>query len=225
MNWKWLVCPSIFFPSATLFVVFVYYAVEQGGVSWETRALILGAALSACGMCFALFMDAVLGLEERPIQESGNRRRRHGRRNHHPENDLERAMLNSLDYHENNNDAHDHNNDSPYVVHLVQPRDPRVDTVMLRAAAVDCPKEVECAICLDVWTDPIQLIPCGHVYCKKCVSKLDKCPQCRTDIRSHKFPQSRIRREAGDVLVECPACGWQGTKRQAEDHKKHCVAG
>lgn len=41
-----------------------------------------------------------------------------------------------------------------------------------------------CAICLDVFLDPVN-IECGHVFCKKCIEKLDKCPECRKEINNH----------------------------------------
>ncbi|OAF69222.1 hypothetical protein A3Q56_03044 [Intoshia linei] len=42
-----------------------------------------------------------------------------------------------------------------------------------------------CAICRDVFMDPIR-IPCGHTYCQKCLSLWMKsksnCPECRANI-------------------------------------------
>lgn len=46
-------------------------------------------------------------------------------------------------------------------------------------------KELECPICLEIFSLPIVLI-CGHTFCKKCIEnqKLhsNKCPTCRNHI-------------------------------------------
>lgn len=39
-------------------------------------------------------------------------------------------------------------------------------------------EQFKCAICLDLFLDPVN-IECGHVFCKKCIQEVTKCPECR----------------------------------------------
>lgn len=36
-----------------------------------------------------------------------------------------------------------------------------------------------CFTCMDVFTDPVTCIPCGHSYCLKCIESAGKCVQCK----------------------------------------------
>ncbi|KAM9316314.1 E3 ubiquitin/ISG15 ligase TRIM25-like [Gastrophryne carolinensis] len=55
--------------------------------------------------------------------------------------------------------------------------------------STDLRKELECAVCLNIYTDPVTLI-CGHSFCRVCINRvLDRqdasgsyyCPQCRQE--------------------------------------------
>lgn len=35
-----------------------------------------------------------------------------------------------------------------------------------------------CYSCMKMFSDPHVLAPCGHAFCKSCVSSTDACPQC-----------------------------------------------
>ncbi|XP_073468097.1 E3 ubiquitin/ISG15 ligase TRIM25-like isoform X1 [Aquarana catesbeiana] len=58
-------------------------------------------------------------------------------------------------------------------------------------ASVDLRKELECSICLNIYTDPITL-KCGHNFCRNCIDRvLDiqersegySCPECREEFQ------------------------------------------
>ena len=53
------------------------------------------------------------------------------------------------------------------------------------------PSHLECEICLDVLSDPVQTSCCGQSYCKECISKLRKqaCPHCRGNLEV--FPDKK----------------------------------
>jgi hypothetical protein len=40
-------------------------------------------------------------------------------------------------------------------------------------------REFTCAVCLFFVTEPVVQLPCGHVYCKECLTPCSLCPQCR----------------------------------------------
>jgi hypothetical protein len=48
--------------------------------------------------------------------------------------------------------------------------------------------EHECAICLQLMHQPVQLAPCGHTFCGGCMSefleKKKECPMCQSKITS-----------------------------------------
>nr|NP_001093362.1 uncharacterized protein LOC100101308 [Xenopus laevis]AAI42581.1 LOC100101308 protein [Xenopus laevis] len=64
--------------------------------------------------------------------------------------------------------------------------------------AADLRDELNCSICLNIYTDPVTL-PCGHNYCRGCIgSLLDtqersgaySCPECRADFQERPALQS-----------------------------------
>ena len=59
------------------------------------------------------------------------------------------------------------------------------------ANAEEC-KDIECAVCLEPWDRPVELQPCGHVFCGGCAERLDKCPDCRGRIQGKKMPNRTL---------------------------------
>ena len=49
---------------------------------------------------------------------------------------------------------------------------------------------MNCNICFEKFNTtthlPLTILPCTHVYCKRCISRLQICPTCRVQISSHK---------------------------------------
>ncbi|KAM9296776.1 E3 ubiquitin/ISG15 ligase TRIM25-like [Gastrophryne carolinensis] len=67
-------------------------------------------------------------------------------------------------------------------------------------ASADLRDELNCSICLEVYTDPVTL-RCGHNFCRACINRsLDKernqggytCPQCRTTFRKRPWFQKNV---------------------------------
>ncbi len=62
---------------------------------------------------------------------------------------------------------------------------PRIrDCIVERRVAARSAEVVEaaqCPVCLHAPRDTF-LMPCGHIICRSCSSRLDRCPICRTDI-------------------------------------------
>ncbi|ORC87873.1 EF hand [Trypanosoma theileri] len=79
----------------------------------------------------------------------------------------------------------------------------------------------ECGICLCQWKDALELIPCRHIYCKKCVETLHECPECCTAIERTRAPNAALLELQKCIKGKCSACGWMGTYREfVEIHLK-----
>ena len=117
----------------------------------------------------------------------------------------------------------------------------RVDIV--EKSVEDLEKEITCAICHDLYTEP-KILPCLHYYCKQCIHRLtlrtglDKpfsCPECRKDttlpqgnvdelptaffVSRMKSVHSKLERAQGKVEAKCEMCS--GDK--AEGFCKQCA--
>lgn len=82
----------------------------------------------------------------------------------------------------------------------------------------DFSDELECPLCLDSWKDPVENVPCGHIYCKECGKGLSECPVCRKKIESTRAPHRTLVNMALQVTVKCVRCGWTGTREQGMNH-------
>eukprot|EP00796_Vickermania_ingenoplastis_P011303 gene11303-7835_t len=87
-------------------------------------------------------------------------------------------------------------------------------------SAIDADPSLECQICFDTWRHPVQLDPCGHIFCAKCVtSSCSKCPSCREPIVKKREPPMEVLVAVENVRVLCGGCGWKGTRKAAEHHR------
>ncbi len=67
-------------------------------------------------------------------------------------------------------------------------------------------KEIQCSICLDVFTDPVST-PCGHNFCKTCLNKCwdnsqtCSCPYCKEKFK--KRPDLKINITLRELVGHC----------------------
>ncbi|XP_028393157.1 TNF receptor-associated factor 2-like isoform X2 [Dendronephthya gigantea] len=88
----------------------------------------------------------------------------------------------------------------------------------------------ECAICLEVLKDPVQIRDCGHQFCELCIEdilKVDpRCPTCRIDISGVKiFEDQAAKRMINQLDVNCcnEGCSWVGCLTSLlQDHQNAC---
>ncbi|XP_028393216.1 TNF receptor-associated factor 3-like, partial [Dendronephthya gigantea] len=88
----------------------------------------------------------------------------------------------------------------------------------------------ECAICLEVLKDPVQIRDCGHQFCELCIEDILKndprCPTCRIDISGAKiFEDQAARRVIKQLDVNCcnEGCSWVGCLGSLlQDHQNSC---
>ncbi|KAL7518521.1 hypothetical protein ACHAWX_003341 [Stephanocyclus meneghinianus] len=71
---------------------------------------------------------------------------------------------------------------------------------------------LKCAICLDIFSDPVSLLHCGHTFCHDCLSSSMEasptttcCPECRAHInKKNKAHRVRvIESTIGNAMVRC----------------------
>ncbi|ESL05277.1 hypothetical protein TRSC58_07082 [Trypanosoma rangeli SC58] len=84
--------------------------------------------------------------------------------------------------------------------------------------ATECSEELRCALCLDSWKDPVELVSCGHIFCMECVKDVRTCPICRESVTKSKKPNRVLVNLALMVPVRCSACGWTGTRERGTSH-------
>ncbi|CCW62592.1 unnamed protein product [Phytomonas sp. EM1] len=85
--------------------------------------------------------------------------------------------------------------------------------------AVHVAAHLECQVCFDTWSDPIQL-NCGHIFCMHCVpASITRCHICNTRILAMQPPGEYIVQETLKVPVLCSSCGWRGTRKMASAHR------
>jgi hypothetical protein len=88
----------------------------------------------------------------------------------------------------------------------------------LEYLASDGDHELTCAVCLDPWTDPVELRPCTHIFCKKCLWRQKKCPVCRSAITSQQKPHRIMLNMVEGLRVRCTECKWEGLRGSAPAH-------
>lgn len=82
-----------------------------------------------------------------------------------------------------------------------------------------------CAICLSLWTDPTEIDPCEHIFCRGCVGKVAKCPSCREPIKGLKKPNRILLNLLAATQGKCDSCEWLGSKEQFDAaHANTCAA-
>uniref|UniRef100_A0A8C5R0J6 Uncharacterized protein n=1 Tax=Leptobrachium leishanense TaxID=445787 RepID=A0A8C5R0J6_9ANUR len=93
-------------------------------------------------------------------------------------------------------------------------------------AATDLRDELNCSICLNIYTDPVNL-NCGHNYCKICIgNELDNqkecgiysCPECRAEYREPSLCETHLKEIlkyycTTDAVCICVSCSLAGVHR------------
>ena len=91
-----------------------------------------------------------------------------------------------------------------------------------------------CLLCRNIASEPIQVLCCGQVFCKRCFDK--KAKECDGDIcvRCHKkwnkfLPDKEREKEIENIMVRCyvasergGGCLWQGRLKELRTHKSEC---
>ncbi|XP_053530942.1 E3 ubiquitin-protein ligase TRIM39 isoform X2 [Ictalurus punctatus] len=77
--------------------------------------------------------------------------------------------------------------------------------IMASSSSLLCEEQLQCAICLDVFTDPVST-PCGHNFCMSCLrecwnnSSYCQCPVCKQDF--DKRPELRVNTFISGLAVQ-----------------------
>jgi len=89
------------------------------------------------------------------------------------------------------------------------------------------PSEFECAICLQTWWDPDEVVPCEHIFCHRCLMSVTtmKCPDCRESVGGTKVPHRALRSQLDNLPVRCLRCDWTGIRQQLPNHVKNMCKG
>ncbi|KPI84390.1 hypothetical protein ABL78_6551 [Leptomonas seymouri] len=89
-----------------------------------------------------------------------------------------------------------------------------------------------CPICNDSWADPVELVPCGDIFCRVCIHAARakhaaqpmimenfQCPLCHTVVQSEKKPNRMLLNTVLEVVVKCCYCEWRGTREASSQHE------
>jgi len=76
------------------------------------------------------------------------------------------------------------------------------------------PEDMQCSICFEPFLDPIEIQPCGHIFCHKCLAQLHSpvCPTCRAQPELYRRPHRVISSLVGNLHVRCLTCAWCGPR-------------
>ena len=79
---------------------------------------------------------------------------------------------------------------------------------------------LQCPVCLEIVLEPVQT-SCGHLFCKRCVRGVTRCPACRKQFTS--MPDHFNNRRVRSLRVKCPftanGCKWVGDLGDVGDHE------
>ena len=62
----------------------------------------------------------------------------------------------------------------------------------------------ECTICLEKYTNPVNLSKCNHTFCRKCIEKVHpkQCPICRANFKKSKLKTNYVLIDAINEVIE-----------------------
>lgn len=86
--------------------------------------------------------------------------------------------------------------------------------------AIEIIPSLTCQVCLDTWTNPIKLVPCGHIFCAQCGPPgIEACPLCKCHVEWRDLPEEDIIQTSDLVRVKCGGCGWKGSRKASTAHR------
>lgn len=91
----------------------------------------------------------------------------------------------------------------------------------------EVPALLECPVCMDPFTDPVDL-PCGHVLCSACSSRCEfRCPVCRAAFMLSTIKKSNfvMRALVGRLATRCTRCSEIVSRQNHADHDNTCADG
>jgi hypothetical protein len=91
----------------------------------------------------------------------------------------------------------------------------------------DATENLQCLICQELVVDAVQVTCCGALHCRACISKCDKCPQCRKHVNADCIvPDVRCERLAAACSRPCPnaqhGCDFNGNRASVTAHEDIC---
>ena len=79
---------------------------------------------------------------------------------------------------------------------------------------------LQCPVCFEIVLEPVQT-SCGHLFCKRCVEGVTRCPVCRKQFTS--VPDNFNNRRVRSLRVKCSftanGCKWMGDLGDVGDHE------
>ncbi|KAG5477790.1 hypothetical protein LSCM1_05089 [Leishmania martiniquensis] len=86
--------------------------------------------------------------------------------------------------------------------------------------AVHVPLHIECQVCYDSWTNPVQLLKCGHIFCQSCAPPTTtRCAICYSTVSGFAMLSEGVVEATMNVAVLCTSCGWRGTRKASLSHR------
>ena len=87
------------------------------------------------------------------------------------------------------------------------------------------PPELTCRLCSKVLREPVQVVCCGHHYCKSCIERRitanATCPNCHTPNFNH-FKDKHFEQRIDMLKIYCPhhkrGCKWSGEMSTVKSH-------
>jgi hypothetical protein len=80
---------------------------------------------------------------------------------------------------------------------------------------------VECPVCLLPWSEPLEMKPCGHIMCRRCIpSDSVHCAICRSAVDAAEPPNRVLLNVLLGLQGSCSLCDWGGTNELFAAHAK-----